>query len=215
MKIISKLPNLFYFKCEETKYTSILHLYANIHLYYNKIRECAYIVFIFSKSPLNLFLNRRKETFIKIILVSFFMLRGDEMNIKQKRFALELFKCGDEKQAFRNAFKREAKTAELNKLSKDDEVLEYIETLFENEKSEKVAEANETLEFLTKIMRGVEVEAGYTALGEKVYKTPSFKERIEASKLLGKRFGIFDDNVNLKIEKATIIDSIKIEDDEE
>lgn len=71
--------------------------------------------------------------------------------------------------------------------------------------SDRVASAEEVIKYLTSVLRGetqaevVVVEGdgdGYSS-ARKIQKAPDEKEKLKAAELLGKRYGLFKDNVNL------------------
>ena len=93
----------------------------------------------------------------------------------------------------------------------------YIEEQLEKIKSEKVADAQEVMEYLTSVLRGessseivvVEGEGEGVSSARTMEKAPDEKERLKAAELLGKRFGLFTDKVNLTGEtKVTIVDDL-------
>lgn len=80
-----------------------------------------------------------------------------------------------------------------------------IKELMEEMRAPKIAEATEVLEYLTSVMRGESVshEIVVEGIGEGcsaariMEKPPSEKERTKAAELLGKRYSLFSDNVNV------------------
>lgn len=96
-------------------------------------------------------------------------------------------------------------------------VRKYIEERMKQKESERIASQNEVLEFLTRVMRGEEVEevVGFTESGPvKEKKTPSTRDRVRAAELLGKRYMLFSDNVNITGSVGVqIIDDIGSDDD--
>ena len=82
----------------------------------------------------------------------------------------------------------------------------YIDERLAEIKSAKTADAAEVLEYLTSVLRGetsaevVVVEGqgdGYSE-ARLMKKSPDEKERLKAAELLGKRFGLFTEKVNLE-----------------
>lgn len=96
-------------------------------------------------------------------------------------------------------------------------VRKYIEERMKQKESDRIASQDEVLEFLTRVMRGQEVEevVGFTKHGAiKEKKTPSAKDRVKAAELLGKRYMLFSDNVNLTGDVGVqIIDDIGSDDE--
>jgi phage terminase small subunit len=100
---------------------------------------------------------------------------------------------------------------------KDDEVQNYIKTKAEEVHNEKIADATEVMMYLTSVLRGesssevVVVEGcgdGYSE-ARKMDKAPDEKEKLKAAELLGKRYGIFTDKVNLNVEPVVIVNDLK------
>lgn len=89
---------------------------------------------------------------------------------------------------------------------KKPEIQNAIDERLEQFKSEKTADAQEVIEYLTSVMRGE--SEGEELINEfvgdgcskptKVKKAPSEKDRLRAAELLGKRYGIFTEKTELK-----------------
>lgn len=85
------------------------------------------------------------------------------------------------------------------------ELREYIDERIESIRSDRTADAQEVVEYLTSVMRGESKSEEIVLKGvgkgsqriEKVQKKPSEKDKLKAAELLGKRFGMFKDNVNV------------------
>ena len=97
------------------------------------------------------------------------------------------------------------------------DIKEYIQTRLDEMASAKVATAEEIIQYLTSVMRGkstseIVVITGYGdgySTAEKVKKNPDEKERLKAAELLGKRYGLFTDKVNVAgTAKVTIVDDL-------
>lgn len=90
---------------------------------------------------------------------------------------------------------------------KKPEIQNAIDERLEQLKSEKTADAQEVIEYLTSVMRGE--SEGEELINEfvgdgcskptKVKKAPSEKDRLRAAELLGKRYGIFTEKTDYKI----------------
>ena len=89
---------------------------------------------------------------------------------------------------------------------KKPEIQNAIDERLEQLTSEKTADAQEVIEYLTSVMRGE--SEGEELINEfvgdgcskptKVKKAPSEKDRLRAAELLGKRYGIFTEKTELK-----------------
>ena len=79
--------------------------------------------------------------------------------------------------------------------------------------SEKTADAKEVMEYLTAVMRGEHTEQVLRLVGEGVQEVDSIsvaeKDRLKAAELIGKRYGLFKENVDLNGVDTTL--NIKID----
>ena len=93
-----------------------------------------------------------------------------------------------------------AKSIGQENLTKPD-LKAYIDEQLELLHNQKTADAQEVLEYLTAVMRGEHTEQTLQLIGEGVQKIAdidvSAKERLKAAELIGKRYGMFKDNVNM------------------
>jgi len=84
-------------------------------------------------------------------------------------------------------------------------IKEYIDKRLKEMESERIATATEVMMYLTSVVRGqseseiVVVEGIGEGCSEarRMKKAPDEKEKLKAAELLGKRFGMFKENVNL------------------
>lgn len=133
---------------------------------------------------------------------------------KQKRFADEYIISGNATQAAIKAgySKKTANRIATENLSKL-VIKNYIEERLEELKSERTADAQEVLEYLTSVMRGNETEEVLIGVGEGVQSTVQkevgAKDRLKAAELLGKRFALFTDKTEVAVsEIPTFVDDI-------
>lgn len=133
---------------------------------------------------------------------------------KQKRFADEYIISGNATQAAIKAgySKKTANRIGPENLSKL-VIKNYIEERLEELKSERTADAQEVLEYLTSVMRGNETEEVLIGIGEGVQSTVQkevgAKDRLKAAELLGKRFALFTDKTEVAVsEIPTFVDDI-------
>lgn len=95
---------------------------------------------------------------------------------------------------------------------KNVEVKKYIVEQMERLKNEKISSAQEVLEYLTSVMRGEQKEQVPLMYYDKQIleeKSASIKDRLKAAELLGKRYALFTEK--LEVEGATavqIVDNI-------
>ena len=96
----------------------------------------------------------------------------------------------------------------LNNCKKKD-IAEYINKRLEEIHNENTADIQEVMEYLTSVMRGKSLSSVLSMCGdgcqEIVEKEPDEKEKLKAAELLGKRFGMFKDNVDITSNGKTVI----------
>lgn len=156
-----------------------------------------------------------------------FAEKGSEnMTEKQKRFADEyLIDCNATrayKAAYTQVKKDSVASVNASKLLRNAKVKSYIDEQLEKMHDERTADAKEVMEYLTSVMRGesmaeiVVVEGVGEGVSEarRMEKAPDERERLKAAELLGKRYGLFRDKVDVTGATAvTIIDDM--DDDDE
>ena len=117
-----------------------------------------------------------------------------ELRGKQRKFADNYIKSGNATEAYVNAgYKvRSNETARANasRLLTNANVKAYIEKRVKQLESAKLATAQETLEYLTSVMRGEQTETVVTAKGLYRNVEVSAKDRISAAKELLKRYPV-------------------------
>lgn len=143
------------------------------------------------------------------------------MTDNQKKFCEEyLIDCNATrayKAAYPNIKTDGAAAACAAKLLKIAKIKEYIDEQLEKISNEKIADAKEVMEYLTSVLRSesrseiVVVEGlgdGYSE-ARRMNKAPDEKEKLKAAELLGKRYGIFKDNVAIEVEPVVIVNDLK------
>lgn len=135
------------------------------------------------------------------------------MNAKQRKFADEyLIDCNATQAAIRAGYNEKTAYSQGQRMLKNVEVKTYIDEQLERLHNEKTADAQEVLEYLTAVMRGEHTEQTLQLIGEGVQKIAdidvSAKERIKAAELIGKRYGMFKDNVNVDLEPVVIVNDL-------
>lgn len=136
------------------------------------------------------------------------------MNARQKRFCDEyLIDCNATQAAIRAGYS--PKTAKVTgaKMLTNANLKAYIDEQLERIHNEKTADAQEVLEYLTAVMRGQHTEQTLQLIGDGVQKIAdidvSAKERLKAAELIGKRYGMFKDNVGIDLEPVIIVNDLK------
>lgn len=136
------------------------------------------------------------------------------MNAKQKKFCDEyLIDCNATQAAIRAGYSpKTAKQIGQENLTKPD-LKSYIDEQLERLHNERTADAQEVLEYLTSVMRGEHTEQTLQLIGEGVQTIAdidvSARERLKAAELIGKRYGMFKDNVNVDLEPVVIVNDLK------
>lgn len=111
-----------------------------------------------------------------------------------------------------------------NRLLRNAKIKSYIDKRLKEIENDRIADAKEVMEYLTAVMRGeaeeevvvVESTGDYTSEARKIKKQVSVKERNKAAELLGKRYALFTDKVNIDGNVGVqIIDDIEDDTDEE
>ncbi|HCF82628.1 MAG TPA: terminase small subunit [Ruminococcaceae bacterium] len=128
------------------------------------------------------------------------------MNAKQKKFCDEyLVDCNAAQAAIRAGYSpKTAKQIGQENLTKPD-LRAYIDEQLLRLHNDRTADAAEVMEYLTAVMRGestahvVVVEGIGEGCSEAkvIQKPPDEKERLKAAELLGKRFGLFTEKIDV------------------
>ncbi|WP_243281644.1 terminase small subunit [Eubacterium maltosivorans] len=131
------------------------------------------------------------------------------MTEKQKRFADEYLIDLNGTRAYKVAYpsvkKDQVAATNAGRLLRNAEVKTYIDEQLEKIHNEKTADAQEVLEYLTAVMRNEQTEEVVVVEGTgdgcseacTMEKDTSIKDRVKAAELLGKRYSLFTDKVDL------------------
>lgn len=132
-----------------------------------------------------------------------------EMTAKQKRFCDEyLIDLNATQAAIRSGYSQKTATAiGLENLTKP-AIKEYIKKRMDEKESELIADQDEVLRYFTAVMRGktlseivvVENTGDFKSKATKIQKAPDEKERLDAAKQLGKRYGLFTDRIETDVD---------------
>ena len=124
------------------------------------------------------------------------------LNEKQRRFAEEYVIDLNATQAAKRAGYSEKTAYSMgHALLKNPEIQKLIGELIEERRKKTIASQDEVLEYLTRVVRGEETEDVIVSREEGIVhdqRTPSVKERTRAAELLGKRYGTWQENLNLE-----------------
>nr|UWD67100.1 MAG: Terminase small subunit [Bacteriophage sp.]UWI29365.1 MAG: Terminase small subunit [Bacteriophage sp.] len=136
------------------------------------------------------------------------------MNARQKRFCDEyLIDCNATQAAIRAGYSPKTAKQIGQRMLTNVDLKAYIDEQLERIHNEKTADAQEVLEYLTAVMRGQHTEQTLQLIGDGVQKIAdidvSAKERLKAAELIGKRYGMFKDNVGIDLEPVVIVNDLK------
>lgn len=133
-----------------------------------------------------------------------------KLTIKQKRFVDEYIISGNATDAAIKAgySKRTAKSIGAENLTKPD----IVNALREKEReiqSKKIAKQEEVLEYLTSILRNEQTQQTLIGVGKGVQAITDIElsaaDKIKAAELIGKRFGMWTDKVELESNSQVVI----------
>ena len=142
-----------------------------------------------------------------------------ELTPKQKAFADYYIETGNATEsAIRAGYSKNYANAQSYKLLENVGVKNYIEERIKEIEDKRIAKAEEVLEYLTRVIRGEETEqvvvtenvGDFMSEARVIKKELSAKDRIKAAELLGKRYRLFVDKIEQKVDvnATTKLDSI-------
>lgn len=132
------------------------------------------------------------------------------MTEKQRRFADEYLKDCNAARAYKAAYPhiKSDNTARANasRLLTNANIKSYIDEQLKVLHNERTADAGEVMEYLTSVLRGesssevamVEFVGDGISRVKKINKAPDEKERLKAAELLGRRYRMFTDKVDVE-----------------
>lgn len=134
---------------------------------------------------------------------------NDILTDKQKRFTDEyIVDCNATQAAIRAGYSPKSASRTGSKLLNNAKVRRYIDRELDVIRSRNIADAEEVMLFLTRVMRG-DVKEPMVLRGEngQVVEMVAFsaRERLKAAELIGKRYGIFSENVQVQSSEPVII----------
>lgn len=152
---------------------------------------------------------------------------------KQKRFGDEyLIDLNATQAAIRAGYSKKTAYSSGQRMLKNVEVQKYIEKRMAEKESELIASQDEVLKYLTSVMRREKKENVVVTLNTEetkyapdengvnrkqtvkvekpeIVEIPTkISDSNKAAELLGKRYGLFKDNVSLEVEPITIVDDL-------
>lgn len=139
---------------------------------------------------------------------------ADKMTAKQRRFCEEyLIDLNATQAAIRAGYsKKNAQNIASENLAKP-MIRKYIDEKMAKKDSELIAKQDEVLRYLTSVLRGKSVGTEIVVEGtgdgyseaRTMQKEPSEKDRLKAAELLGKRYGLFTDKVDMNADAELTI----------
>lgn len=131
-------------------------------------------------------------------------------NKQHELFCLEIASGQNNTQAAINAGYSEKSARKTgNRLRTNADISARIDELMAEIASEKVADAQEVMEYLTSVMRGESQSSVLCLIGdgmqETIEKRPDEKERLKAAELLGKRYGLYTEKVDLDADTSITV----------
>jgi phage terminase small subunit len=129
-----------------------------------------------------------------------------KLTAKQKRFCDEyLIDLNATQAAIRAGYSNKYANTNASKLLQITTIKEYIDARMAEKESELIADQDEVLRYLTSVLRGesqstelvVEGTGEGCSEARTILKEPSEKDRLKAAELLGKRYGLYTDKIEL------------------
>lgn len=145
-----------------------------------------------------------------------------KLTLRQKRFADEyLVDANATQAAIRAGYSEKTARSQGQRLLTKVDIKTYIEEQFEKIHNEKIADAKEVMIYLTSVLRGeseseiVVVEGSGEGCSDarRMNKLPDERERLKAAELIGKRYGMFTDKLNVEGSVPVVIIDDLDEDD--
>nr|WP_044555320.1 terminase small subunit [Streptococcus pyogenes] len=150
------------------------------------------------------------------------MLGGDgklsKLTLKQKRFADEyIISANATAAAIKAGYSKSSPRSIGHEILTRPDIKAYIDERLEKLESEKIATQEEILQYLTSIMRGDQQDKTLISGGEVGQKIVDIdvgaKDRIKAAELLGKRYRLFTDKVEMDVSSDVTINVGEWDDD--
>ena len=149
-----------------------------------------------------------KRTSKKDVLFYFVKKGGGKLaklTLKQQKFADEYIISGNATESYKKVYSnvKEDSTASAgaSRMLRNVKVKSYIEERLAELNSQKIADQEEILQYLTAVMRGDTTEQTLRSIGEDGQVIDSIdvgaKDRIKAAELLGKRYSMWTDKQEL------------------
>lgn len=131
-----------------------------------------------------------------------------KLTAKQQRFCDEyLVSLNATQAAIKSGYSKKYANTNASKLLQNTAIKEYIEKRMAEKESQLIADQDEILRYLTSVIRGesksteivVEGTGDGCSEARTILKEPSEKDRLKAAELLGKRYGIYTEKVDMDV----------------
>lgn len=133
-----------------------------------------------------------------------FMTMTEKQKIFADEYLIDLNGTRAYKAAYPNIKSDNAAAVRANKLLKKKEIWDYIQQRLDELASKRVADQQEVMEYLTSVMRGESTSSVLAMCGdgmqEVIEKPPDEKESLRAAELLGRRYGMWTEKLEVKNE---------------
>lgn len=125
-----------------------------------------------------------------------------KMTAKQRRFCDEyLIDLNATQAAIRAGYSPNYANTNASKLLQITTIREFLKKRMEEKEKSLIADQDEVLRYLTAVMRGDShasvLARNINGADDVIEKPPDEKERLKAAELLGKRYGLYKDNVDV------------------
>lgn len=136
------------------------------------------------------------------------------LNDKQKMFYKEyLIDSNATQAAIRAGYSKKTAYSQGQRLLKHVEGQNFMRELMAEKEKALIADQDEVLKYLTSVLRGesqsevvvVENIGDYMSEARRVQKAPDEKERLKAAELLGKRYSLFTEKMNVDVALPVVL----------
>ena len=136
------------------------------------------------------------------------------LTARQQRFCDEyLIDLNATQAAIRAGYSAKYANTNASKLLQITAIKEFIQNRMAEKESQLIADQDEVLKYLTRVMRGesqssvvvVESTGDFMTQAREMQKAPDEKERLRAAELLGKRYGLYTEKVNVTADVPVVI----------
>ena len=132
-----------------------------------------------------------------------------QLTLKQKKFADEYIISGNATEsAIKAGYSSKYANTNVSKLLQNTTIKSYIDERLAKLESEKIADQQEVLKYLSAVMRGEMTEQTLKSVGESGQVIAEIdvgaKDRIKAAELLGKRYRLWTDKFEVEVTGAVV-----------